>query len=180
MKAHLSAALVSCTLLACGCYRYQTQVPGVVDLRSDASETRRERPTPPDDEDLARSSGMNLVLGDGVRVERERVVVEDRHVFLRGLVPVWNTSAKEELDAALALSGGLGDVEIHEEYGPLDIGITLLAAYLPIAGFAAPSTYTFRASGDALSLEAATSERGEAVPPPFDDLAPPPMLEDLP
>lgn len=180
MKAHLSAALVFCTLVACGCYRYQTQVPGVVDLRSDASETPRERPTPPDDDDIARSSGMNIVMGDGVRVERERVVVEDRHVFLRGLIPVWNTSAKDELDAALSLSGGLGNVQLQEEYGPLDIGLTLLAAYLPIVSYAAPSTYTFRASGDALSLGQTPTERGESLPPPIDDLAPPPMLEDLP
>lgn len=179
--------LLCATLLASGCFRYRTRVPGVVDLRSDASDVPRAHPAEPDDRDLARDRGSRILEGEGVRTDGSLVTVEDRHVFLRGIIPVWNTSAHEELASALALSGGLAEVEIGEEQGPVDAAIALLASFLPLAGYLLPSTYTFHASGEALALDGrargrrAPSPSPLPLPPPPGDLPPPPpVLEDQP
>lgn len=180
----LRTSLLSCAVLAGalptpGCYRYQTQVPGVIDLRTDASETPLARPSPPDDDELTRKGAVGVVMGRGVQLDRSRVTVEDRHVFLRGLVPVFNSSAYEELDVALTLGGGLRSVEIGEQYGIIDVGITLVSVFVPIVGYLAPSTYTFEASGEVLALEPGAADRGRALPSPLplDELPPPPPFE---
>lgn len=183
MKAHLLSALALFALLGSGCYRYQTQVPGVVDLRSDASGAERVSPPPPNDDEVVRGEGIGILVGDGVSVEGARVQVEERHVFLRGLVPVWNTSAAEEIKAAVALSGALRDVELREEYGPIDVGLSLLVSLLPVAGWLMPSTYTFALEGEAVRVEGRrswTTDDALPLPSPFDDLPPPPPVEELP
>lgn len=183
MKAHFLSALALFALLGPGCYRYQTQVPGVVDLRSDASGAERVRPRRPNDDDVARGKGVAILVGEGVTVDGARVQVEERHVFLRGLVPVWNTSAAEEIEAAVALSGALRDVELREEYGPIDVGLGLLVSFLPVAGWLIPSTFTFALEGEAVRVERRrpwTTDDALPLPSPFDDLPPPPPLEELP
>lgn len=183
MRLSLLLLVLCVPLVASGCFRYQTRVPGVVDLRSDGSEVPRAAPRPPPDGKLSRTDAFSLLEGEGVRVEGSGVSVEDRHVFARGLIPVWNTSAEEELAAALALGGGLAEVELGEEVGLLDIGISLVASCLPVIGFVGLSTYTFHASGDLLDLERSSTP---AAPPsdPFEELPPPslpapPSLEEL-
>lgn len=175
--------LLCASLLGGGCFRYQTRVPGVLDLRSDAAEVPRAATEEPNDDEITREKGLAFLEGEGVRTEGAVVTVEDRHYFLRGIVPVWNTSAHEELHAALALGGGLAEVEIGEEQGAIDVAIGLLASFLPFAGYLAPSVFTFHARGEALALDdraATPSEPWTSPPPPAALPPPPPVLEEQP
>src|SRR5690606_145192 len=74
---------------------------------------------------------------------------------------------------ALALSGGLADVTLGEEVGPVDVVLTVLASFVPIVSWIGPSTYTFIASREALALNRPAPPR---LPPP--DATDPPLPPD--
>jgi hypothetical protein len=159
--------LLLASLIAGGsaCHRHTTRLPGVLDLRSDASGARAVSSPPPTGEAGARPAGLDLVLGPGVEVSGSSVRVTDRGVQLRGLVPLLNNDADEEMRAAAALTGGIRDLSIHESMTSHDVLLAVLAQWLPLGVWFIP-TFTFEAHGELIDV------RGPAFATPAVEVQP--------
>ena len=120
MRAPLLAtalALVS----GAGCLHITTKVPGVLDMRSDASEVPAE--TKP--ATGGRDGFSSILWGDGTQ-GTSNVTIQDRKYWVIGLIPVFNDSATEEIQAAVG-DGVLRNVVIGEQFTLLDMGLTYCA-----------------------------------------------------
>lgn len=147
----LSLALVAAVLLgpSVGCFRYRTHVPGVIDMRTDASGAEATRPRVEE----RRDDGLfEILLGRGAYARGERVVVEDRHYWVAGLIPLFNTDAEEELFALVEGSRAARDVRIGESITVEDaLAALIVPQIVPLVGYVLP-TYTFHASGTPIRL----------------------------
>lgn len=172
-------ALVVLALLATttGCFRYRTHVPGVIDMRTDARDAEPMRPRIEDQRD---DELFALLLGRGAYARGERVVVEDRHFWVAGLIPLFNTDADDELFALVEGSRAARDVPIGESITVEDaLAALIVPQIVPLVGYVLP-TYTFHASGTPVRLarapriviEPAPSAPASTTPTPE---APPPV-----
>jgi hypothetical protein len=144
-----------------GCYRYATDIPGVLDLRSDGTEapSRSEPPVAPE---AKREGLLALFAGPGVREDGADITVEDRHVFggatllAPGLFLLTNDSAFPELKATLR-EEGLRDLRVGQRRTGMDVALELGVAMVPGLGCAtllvAPRPFTFTASGRRVVLQ---------------------------
>lgn len=180
-----------------GCYRYVTRVPGVLDMRSDASGADARKVARPSDPDLVRSGLEAEVLGPGLVVEANEVRVRERRVWVRGLIPLVDDSSGEEIGAALH-GGALRDVVIGDEIDGVSVIVTVVVpSLLPITGLVLPP-FTFVARGTPIAgrpapFEAAPFDAAPAPSAPAPSapalepstgaplpLATPPLLDDAP
>ena len=110
-----------------GCYHITTHMPGVLDLRSDASEA----PTDSKPSKDARSGFDGILWGDGVD-GAGTVSVDDRKYWVLGLFPVANESATEEVQSAVG-DGALRNITVGEQVTPVDAGVFFCAE--PVISF---------------------------------------------
>jgi hypothetical protein len=113
-------------LLSTGCFRYQTRIPGVIDLRTDGAAL------PPDSEvqhyppEIKRDEATGIIAGKGLVSNGHQVRIEDRSFWVLGLIPIYNQSIAEELQATLNSGGsqkGLRKLTLKEEVGLMDVGL---------------------------------------------------------
>jgi hypothetical protein len=154
-------ALLLLMVAPTGCFRYQTRIPGVVDVRTDGSEAARSGAQPP--ARAVRTGAQGLLLGRGTERRGDRIHVEDRRYDLRQAIPLVNPSAARELADATGASGALRRVELTEQMTLLDVLYTFLAGYLPLGDWFTPS-WTFTASGEPVIPP---GKSGGAPPPPL-------------
>lgn len=118
-----------------GCSHITTKVPGVLDLRSDASAVAVETaglPTQP------RSGTDGIVYGEGVQLGpgADKVKVVDRKYWAIGLIPILNDSATEELTVAMG-TGALRDLTMGEEVSITGAALAVgaqVANVVPVVG----------------------------------------------
>jgi hypothetical protein len=129
-----------------GCHHYQTHVPGVLDLRTDASGAEATTPRPPD-RDLApeRSDLESLALGRGVIRQGRSLLLEERHYWVGGFIPLANTSAADEIEGVLTHNPVLTEVALEEQYTGTDVLMGMAAGLIlpPLSFFMPPFTFTF-------------------------------------
>ena len=114
---------------ASGCRHVNTSVPGVLDLRSEGQGATVDAASLP----MAERTGVDAVIwGKGAVSMGGAVSVEDRRYWVMGLVPVLNTSAREELGVALG-TGGLREVKIGDQISPTGAGTFLVGSALASA-----------------------------------------------
>ncbi len=154
-----------------GCYRYVTRLPGVVDLRTDGEGAERATEVRIDP-DTRREGIAALALGGGAELRAGHVSVEERHYWFLGAIPILNTSARDEVAAAVGASGALRRVTIGEEMSAFDAFMAVVGRLLPLAQYVLPS-YTFSFSGDAVMAPPRAGSQN--APPPIDDVAPAPL-----
>jgi hypothetical protein len=155
-------ALVALALLASsGCFRYRTHVPGVIDMRTDAALVPVARARV---KDVRESELLLLVGGRGVSSRGQQLIIEDRHFWVAGLIPLFNTDARDELAVLVDATGAARDLQIGEGQTAIDVLAALvLPNFVPLISYVLPS-YTFHAHGTPIKLPSA---------PPVDDIAPP-------
>lgn len=123
---HIALALGACLGLAsAGCHHYHTAIPGVVDIRSDGSGAKADSRELELGQDVKRESVEAIVIGKGVEVQGHKVKIEDRTYWILHIAPMFNTSAAEEVDAALANNGALREVSTTYEVSVIDVVIEL-------------------------------------------------------
>jgi hypothetical protein len=185
------AALLAATVVASsGCYHYTTDVPGVLDLRSDGASAQENAAAIENKEgdEVSRDGFMGFLNGAGVQAEGSKFTVEDRHLFLGIVIPglfvIMNDSASEELDAAMGEGGAIRKVRIgHTEDMMsilLSIGTRIVAGIVPVVNAIAspvvnitnPFWFTFTASGE--RIQGSGGKGAMAPPPPPADAPPPP------
>jgi len=189
----LRLALASSLVLVFGgCFRYHTHVPGVVDMRTDGEDADLARPRLQGTE---REAAVAVFIGRGVHRDRDRVVVEERHYWVGGLIPLLNTSAADEVALALGRSRALRDFELKEEIGLTEgLVANALPLLVPVSSYVLP-TYTFTVSGIAIEpsgdassaptrrrplpqrSDTPLSDVASPEPPPADTPPPPVLLE---
>lgn len=178
MRASLSVVVrASCAFFFCafgsGCMHITSEVPGVLDLRSDGadSDVRAEAVTAGD---ASRDGIMGFFAGTGAQVTStggSDVTIVDRNSLVAVgpliLMSVLNSSSTEEWNAALQ-GGALRNVTIGEQISPGAVGATLVKGVClcpAIGGWVAP-TIDFNAGGTRINLTpAAASERDTSIPP---------------
>lgn len=186
---------VQMLLLSTGCFHFRTELPGVLDLRSDASLAAPQHEETPLDESLHREGSRSTLQGAGVSIEGHRVLVHDRHIWIGatflapGAFLLWNgDGAEPELKAALGDQGILRNVQLSHRLGFLDFLLDLgtrftqLVLCSPILVFAPIGPpMSFWASGERVTDEAAPPVRLEqADPVPSEPGADPPAEALLP
>jgi hypothetical protein len=121
----LSLAVALCAI---GCNHIDTRVPGVLDLRSDASDAPVDQTAPKAE---ARAGLDGFFYGDGAIQSGAQVTVVDRKWWLfKGLVPVTNESATEEIAAAVGDSA-LRNVKFGEQESWMDVALVFASAGIP-------------------------------------------------
>lgn len=144
---------------ASGCFRYHTHVPGVIDMRTDGSEAPPARTKV---RDLEREAGFHLVLGRGIqRMPERRILVEERHYWLAGDIPLLNTSAREDVGLVLKRAPAWRNVVVTEEMSTLDgVAYNVIPVFIPLTGYVLPPfTFTYEA-------EPVDGGRAPVAPPP--------------
>jgi hypothetical protein len=173
----IAPALCSLLVVATSaCFRYQTRVPGVLDMRTDASAAKvapAEAPLGPNN----RRGIKGLAIGRGVNVAPEGVRVEVRRWWLHGGL-LLTGDASSEVRAATEISGALRDVVIRERQAPLDVLFSLVGRNVPLGVWIIPP-YSFEATGVPVVPPRAAGRARPLLPArppnPLDDLPPPPM-----
>ncbi len=175
-----TVAVLVASLASTGCYSFTANVPGVLDLRSDGSAA-----TPLTAEKLpvgetSREGFGSFFTGAGAQATGADVTIEDRHWWVLGLFNIVNTSAKEEMQAALG-KNAMKNVYVGEQMTLIDGAITIvpniIGSVLSWTGIGAliyifdlfTPPMTFQASGTRI---AASAGADMATPPPTD--TPPP------
>ncbi len=163
-----------------GCHHRTTVIPGVLDMRTDASGVPTNNAPLPASREV-RTGSEAIMLGSGVQ-GTSTVTIEDRTYWIVSLLPVGNTSATEEFATAMGKGGGLRDVKIGEVYGLLDWAIWAGVVIIPRANIfsLAMPPRDFLASGTRIALPSAPATpptptpTPDASPPPAPDAPPPP------
>ncbi len=178
------AASVSMPLLVASCMHYQTEIPGVLDLRSDGSAAASAPVKNMPSGDVNRSGFNSIFSGDGLKTRDGKVTVEERHYWIIGLIPIFNTSARDELDAALG-NAVLRDVTLSYEEDIVDVAtmlVPVLVNSIPFVGqalsiatgvFLPPMTFGLEARR--VQGEAGTSSWPAVTAPLAGDAAPLPL-----
>ena len=78
-----------------------SEVPGVLDLRSDGSAAPIETAAVPPSDASARGGLGGFFLGDGTTAIGAEAKIVDRNHYIIALLPIINASSKEEWQAAL-------------------------------------------------------------------------------
>jgi hypothetical protein len=108
-------SILAVTALAlCGCQHITTKVPGVLDLRSDATEV----PANPKAPAGARDGLDSWIKGDGVQ-GKDNITISDRKFWVIGLIPLRDDSGTELINQAMG-DGVLRNVTIGEQVTVMD------------------------------------------------------------
>lgn len=181
----LLLVLTLAVLTASGCQHITTRVPGTLDMRSDGA-TAAAAPLPPAVPTMIAGSTTRrdfdaILWGAGVQPSGSHVGLEDRKYWLIGLIPIGNTSASEEITAAMGTEA-LKNVVMGETFGVYDIAITLLtptiAGFLTVGAGSAvnlvlpPMTFTLQ--GDRIATGRAELPPALRAPTPAPTALPPP------
>lgn len=115
---------------ATGCFHFRTEIPGVLDLRSDAALAKPIEQPPIVDESLQREGARETLQGQGVTFDGHRVLVHERVTWLGltflapGAFLLWNgDGAVPELEAALGENGILRNVQLSHRLGFPDLAL---------------------------------------------------------
>lgn len=165
-----------------GCFHFRTELPGVLDLRSDAALAAPNHEPLVIDESLTREGNASMLHGAGVRLDGHRVLIHDRHTWLGvtllapGAFLLWNgDGAEPELQAALGERGILRDVRLSHRLGfpdfILELGtkttqLVLCFPTLLLAPIGPPMS--FWASGERIGAAPAAGVAPERAPKPED------------
>ena len=164
MKRTLTALLLAAVATS-GCYHIDSQLPGVLDLRSDGADAPVETAALQPSEAVARGGMSSFFLGDGATASGAEVSIVDRNHYILGWFPIFNPSSKEEWQAALGESGALRNVQIGDQ---LSIMAWANALVIQLCTFnlasIAAQTWDFTAKGTRIKADG--SPRNESVPPP--------------
>jgi hypothetical protein len=154
-----------------GCMHISSEVPGVLDLRSDGADAPVKADALPSN-DASRSGFGAFFSGAGAQGSSD-VTIEDRNTLVAVgpliLMSVVNSSSTEEWRAALGNDGALRNVTLGEQISIGAFGATLVKGIClcpVIGGWVAP-TIDFKASGTRIGQTAsgAASERETSIPP---------------
>jgi hypothetical protein len=114
-------------------------------------------------DDLRENDVLLLVSGRGVSFHGKQLVVEDRHFWLSGLIPLFNTDARDELAVLVNATGAVRDMQIGEGQTLIDVLAALvLPNFVPLVGYVLPS-YTFHAHGTPIRLDNAAHPTVESA-----------------
>jgi hypothetical protein len=170
-------------VFATGCNHIDTKVPGVLDLRSDASDAPVDTTAPRAE---ARSGTDAFIWGDGAIQSGTQVTITDRKWWLlKGLVPISNESATEEIAAAVGDSA-LRNVKLGESLSWMDVAVSIVPAGVPFVGttieYAVMPPMDVTMTGQHVRTPAAPPPSlpaplaGPNAPPAPGFVAPPPLL----
>ncbi|MCC7111741.1 MAG: hypothetical protein IT382_20775 [Deltaproteobacteria bacterium] len=169
----LSGCAVALSLLPC-CQHYESELPGVLDLRSDGAEAPVEsRPLP---REAAREGLEAWMKGQGVTGATD-IVAEDRAVWALRLFLLGDGLAPE-VQAALGKGGALRKVALQEELTLLDAAFFFCAMPIPCVDLAALTllpSFTVQLTGTRVLPSGLPATReGPTAPPvgPAGELAP--------
>ncbi len=168
--ATVCSGLVGLLGLGGGCMHITSEVPGVLDLRSDGAEAPVTT-TPLPASDVTRDGVGGFFSGAGAQGSSD-VTIEDRNSLVAigplVLMSVLNSSSTEEWQAVVATDGALRNVTIGEQISLGAIGATLVkgVCLCPIIGGWVAPTIDFKASGTRVGgFGSAAAERETSIPP---------------
>lgn len=122
--------LLTVLFVSTGCFHFRTDIPGVLDLRSDASLAQPLEETPTVEESLRREGAKETLQGQGVTFDGHRVLVHERVTWIGltflapGAFLLWNgDGAVPELEAALGEKGILRNVQLSHRLGFPDLAL---------------------------------------------------------
>lgn len=164
--------VVTAAAFGAGCTHVTSEVPGVLDLRSDGGDA------PVRSEALAAEASRDGISGffsGAGTTGATDVTIEDRNSLLAVgplvLMSVLNSSSTEEWRAALGKDGALRNLSIGEQVSGMAFASTLVKEIClcpAVGGWVSPSI-DFQASGTRISTGAAGvapgAERDESIPP---------------
>ena len=156
-----------------GCMHITSEVPGVLDLRSDGADTPVRGDALPATE-ASRSGIGGFFSGAGTQGTSD-VTIEDRNSLVAigplVLMSVLNSSSTEEWRAAIGQEGALRNVTVGEQMSLGAIGATIVKAtcLCPIVGGWVAPTIDFQGSGTRIGYGASSGaparERELSIPP---------------
>lgn len=170
-----SAAALVCAL-GSGCMHITSEVPGVLDLRSDGADTPVRGDALPATE-ASRSGIGGFFSGAGTQGTSD-VTIEDRNSLVAigplVLMSVLNSSSTEEWRAAIGQDGALRNVTVGEEIslGAIGAWIVKSTCLCPIVGGWVAPTIDFQGSGTRIGYGGS----GGSSPAPERELSIPPAL----
>lgn len=152
-----------------GCHHLTTNVPGVLDMRTDGSAAT----AAPRKAGVGERTGFDgIMYGEGVQGTSE-LKVTDRKYWACSLVPVLNESATEEITTAVGPNGALRNVKIGEQFTFMNWLTQAVVNVLPVVNvlniIMPPHDFHFWGT----PIEAASA----AVPLPATDTPPPPPAD---
>lgn len=176
LRADVTAAVSPPRVVAVGaclcllaCQHYESDLPGVLDLRSDGMETPVEsRPLP---KEAAREGLESWMKGQGVTGSTD-VIAEDRAVWALRLWALGD-GLKPEVETALAGPGALRRVTLKEELSALDAAFFACTLPIPCVDLATLTllpSFTVQLSGTRLMPRDVPPARD--IPAPGVELAP--------
>ena len=115
-------------LSLCACNTITTKVPGVVDLRSDASGAPTDSASKVEG---ARSGFDSIMSGDGTTATSGNVKINEKRYWVIGLIPVGDADVAPEIAQASA-KGALRNVHIGEEYTLFDGVERICVSAIPV------------------------------------------------
>ena len=168
----MAGLLVCAAVATSACQHYQTDVPGTLDLRSDAADAPSEtQPLPPE---VTRDGLEAWMKGAGVTVGGAGVVVaEDRAVWALRLFPLGDGVA-DEAQGALGKSGALRALSLQEQISLFDAALVACTLPIPCVDLGTVTmlpTYTVRLTGTRVRPGAGHEPSMRTAP--VDDGAPP-------
>ncbi len=169
MRFFVVVNVVAFGLFGSGCMHITSEVPGVLDLRSDGadSDVRAEAVTA---SEASREGVMGFFAGAGAQGSKDVTIVDRNSLVAVGpliLMSVLNSSSTEEWNAALQ-NGALRNVTIGEQISPGAVGATFVkgVCLCPLIGGWVAPTIDFQGSGTRINLTpGAASERDTSIPP---------------
>jgi hypothetical protein len=161
-----------------GCLHVTTDLPGVLDLRSDGSQAPLDNAVLPAGDAVARGGVDSFLTGSGASGGPDVAIVDRQHWAI-SLVPVFNDGGNAEWDAALG-KGALRDVIVGEQLSPAALGLTIAkeCCTCGVGGLVA-STLDVTGRGTRVQLVGAPAA-APAFPEPMPAPAPSPGPEVLP
>ena len=159
------AAPVAVLAMLAACQHYQTDLPGVLDLRSDGAEAPLEtRPLPAD----AARQGLEAWMKGAGTSGTTTVVAEDRALWALRLFPLGD-GAKGEVAVALGKDGALRALALHEEISAFDaalFGCTLPIPCVDLGTLVMLPSFTVQLTGTRVQPTAAPEAGDGGAGPP--------------
>jgi hypothetical protein len=155
-------AMVVVAVTTGGCLHIQTELPGVLDLRSDATEAPIQVAPPPPGDAVAREGLERFALGAGV-VGTTDITIEDRTHYALAFFPLFNDHGTQEWAAAQG-EGALRNVVLGEELSVWNFFVNVLktACTCGLGGIIGTS---WDVKGKATRVRAELAPRGAPVVP---------------
>jgi hypothetical protein len=146
-----------------GCLHVTTDLPGVLDLRSDGSQAALDSTALPAGSGVGREGVDTFLYGAGATGGPDVRLVDRQH-WAVSLVPVFNDGGNAEWSAALG-KGALRDVVVGEQLSPGAYGITV-AKECCTCGIGGLVASTLDVTGAATRVQLSGAGASDPLPPP--------------